>query len=199
MTSRIVYGKIVTYEQAFGLILGIDFDDKMQRFVKELEKDGHTEKSIAFSIWRTKDTLLTHVKEDYFLSMLKNEILKYSWGKDDTRWEERNKIKGIEEQINEFVNNSEQLGFIYFIQGENGGSIRIGCSVNPIFTLRKLQRGYPDKLKLLLVITDVFNELADLQKKFKKYKTKGDWYKPDKEIFDEIEKLKSKYPHVAGD
>lgn len=199
MTGRKVYGKIVTYEQAFGLILGIDFDEKVQEFVADLEKDGHTEKSIAFAIWRTKDTLLNHVKEDYFLSMLKNEILKYSWTKDDTRWKEYNENKGAEEQINEFVNNAERSEFIFFIQGENGGSIRIGNSINPVFTLKKLQRGYPDKLKLLLVISETFRESIEIRDKFKKYRLKGGWYKPNKEIFDEIENLKKKYPHVVGD
>lgn len=199
MTSRKVYGKIVTYEQAFGLILGIDFDEKIREFVTGLEKEGHTEKSIAFAIWRTKDILLNHVKEDYFLSMLKNEILRYSWTKDDARWKEYNENKGTEERINEFVNNSERLEFIYFIQGESGGSVRFGCSLNPVFTLRAFQKGYPDRLKILLVIREDFDFTKELKTKFKKHKLKGDWYKPDKEIFDEIENLKKKYPHVVGD
>jgi hypothetical protein len=38
-----------------------------------------------------------------------------------------------------------------------------------------------------------------IQERFKMHKLKGGWYKPDKEIFDEIEKLKAKYPHVVGD
>ena len=199
MTSRKVYGKIVTYEQAFGLILGIDFDEKIQKFITDLEKDGHTEKSIAFAIWRTKDTLLSHVKEDYFLSMLKNEILKYSWSKDDKRWNEYNENKITEEELNEFVNTSERLEFIYFIQGVNGGLIRFGCSIHPAFTLKAFQKGHPDKLKILLVISESYDKSLELEKKFNKYKLKGGWYKPDKEIFDEIEKLKAKYPHVVGD
>lgn len=198
MTNRRNH-RITTYKQAFEEVLGIEFDEKLKKFVSELEGDGHTEKSIAFSIWRTKDTLLNHIKEDYFLRMLKNEILKYSWSKDDTRWKEYSKAKNIEEKINEFVNNSEMLGFMYFIQGENGGSIRIGYTVNPIFTLKALQKGYPDKLKILLVIPESCEKAIQLQNKFEHLKLKGGWYKPDKEIFDEIEKLKSKYPHVVGD
>ena len=191
--------RIVTYKQAFEDVLGIDFDEKIQKFVKGLEEDGHTEKSISFAIWRTKETLLNHVKEDYFLSMLKTEILKYSWSKDNPKWKEYNKIKETEQQINEFVNNAERLEFVYFIQGENGGPIRIGCTVNPIFRLKSLQKGYPDKLKLLLVISAPFTASEEIKKAFKKHKLKGDWFKPDEEIFDEIELFKATYPHVVGD
>ena len=85
MTDR--YIKITTYKQAFEQVLGMEFDKKVQDFVKRLEEEGHTEKSIAFSIWKTQEKLMRFKDDSRFLGILKNEILKYSWRKNDPRWD----------------------------------------------------------------------------------------------------------------
>jgi hypothetical protein len=204
MTNRKNY-RIVTYKQAFEEVLGVAFDERLKKFVAELEKEGHTEKSISFAIWRTKDELQKYssalylIGFDNFLNVLKEKILKYSWTKNDPRWDEYKKKKNREVKINEYAKRLNVNDFIYFMQGENGGSIRIGYSINPSKTLISLEKGYPDKLKILLVIPESCEKAIQLQNKFEHLKLKGGWYKPDKEIFDEIEKLKSKYPHVVGD
>lgn len=204
MTNRKNY-RIVTYKQAFEEVLGVAFDERLKKFVAELEKEGHTEKSISFAIWRTKDELQKYssalylIGFDNFLNVLKEKILKYSWTKNDPRWDEYKKKKNREVKINEYAKRLNVNDFIYFMQGENGGSIRIGYSINPSKTLISLEKGYPDKLKILLVIPESCEKAIQLQNKFEHLKLKGGWFKPDKEIFDEIEKLKAKYPHVVGD
>ncbi len=199
MTNRKNY-KIISYKQAFEEVLGLKFDETLKEFVKKLEKDGHTEKSISFAIWRTKETLLEQLDLSVsFLDTLRREILKYSWTKDDPRWNEYKKRKITEIKVNEYVKKLKVNDFVYFIQGENGGSIRIGYTINPAVTLKSLENGYPDKLKILLVIPGDSSYAIKLQNKFEHLKLKGGWYKPDKEIFDEIINLKTKYPYVVGD
>jgi uncharacterized protein YutD len=237
MTDRNEQGRITTYEQAFGLVLGLSFDYKLQKFVAGLEKEGHTEKSIAYSIWRTQDILKQYVKNhkynNEFMVVLKKEILKYSWAKGDPRWEtywkkrnEEEKIKKKIKTINDYTKEEIDLtlkkveerkkideekkrekekrygkhkGFVYFIQGENGGAIKIGYSKDPEVRLKTLQTSYPDILKVLCLIPGNANTESKYHKAFEHLKLNGEWYKPDKEIFDEIEKLKAKYPHMVGD
>ena len=201
MTNRRNY-RITTYQQAFEEVLGIAFDERLKKFVTGLEKDGHTEKSISFAIWRTKDELekyvsmLFEVGFDNFLVVLKNEICKYSWTKDDPRWEKYKSNKERDIKINEYAKKMKVNDFVYFVQGENGGSIRIGYTINPTVTLKSLQNGYPDTLKLLVVIPGSEDKVLEYFNKFSKYKLKGGWYKPVKEIFDEIETLKAIYNQV---
>lgn len=203
MTNRRNY-KIITYKQAFEEVLGIEFDVRLKEFVLNLEKQGHTEKSIAFAIWRTKDILrnclpFSDITFFGFLEVLRNEICKFSWTSDDPRWNEYKKRKITEIKVNEYAKKLKVNDFVYFIQGENGGSIRIGYTINPAITLKSLENGYPDKLKILLVIPGDSSYAIKLQNKFEHLKLKGGWYKPDKEIFDEIKNLKTKYPYVVGD
>ena len=89
MTNRKNY-RIVTYKQAFEEVLGVAFDERLKKFVAELEKQGHTEKSISYAIWRTKETLLEQVPKENsdvcffsFVEVLRHEISKYSWTKND--------------------------------------------------------------------------------------------------------------------
>lgn len=197
MTNRSY--RIVTYKQAFEEVLEIDFNNQLKKLVSDLEKQGHTEKSISYAIWRTKEKLLENINEEYFVDVLRSEILKYSWAKDDKRWNDYNKKKNREIKINEYAKKLNVNDFICFVQGENGGAIRISYTINPSITVNSLESSYPDKLKILLVIHGHGSDVIKLQNKFRKYKLKGGWFKPDKEIFDEIERLKQEYPYVAGD
>lgn len=199
MPNRTEYKKITTYQQAFEQVLGIRFDDKLKSFVKDLEKDGHAEKSISFSIWRTKEILLENKSNADFMNILKEEILKYSWTKDDSRWNEHKKKKELERKIGEFMQEITVVEYAYFIQGINGGAIKIGGTINPLLTVKSLSASYPDNLKVLLIIPERYKNVQKLQEKFEHLKLKGGWYKPDKEIFDEIKNLKEKNPYIVGD
>lgn len=208
--------RVTTYKDAFEGILGIKFGDVLQKFVKTLEKEGHTEKSIAFSIWKTQEKLLVYKGDSRFLAVLRNEVNKWSWKKDDPRWDDYWKKKNEEEKMQKYRNelkkynndpkNSPQLekqafnkkaqsgkGYVYFIQGLSGGAIKIGFSNDPQSRLKTLQTGYPDILRVLCLVPG--NEKTEIfyHKKFELYKLSGEWFKPVKQIFDEIESLKTKY------
>jgi len=233
MTDRTKYQKITTYYQAFEVVLDMRLNTEIYNFLRQLEAEGHTEKSISYSIWRSQDKLMRFKSDSRFFGILKNEILKYSWAKGDPRWEtywkkrnEEEKIKKKIKTINDYTKEEIDLtlkkveerkkideekkrekekrygkhkGFVYFIQGENGGAIKIGYSKDPEVRLKTLQTSYPDILKVLCLIPGNANTETKYHKAFEHLKLNGEWYKPDKEIFDEIEKLKAKYPHVVGD
>lgn len=220
MPDRTEYKKITTYEQAFEQVLGMRFDDKLKSFVKALEKDGHTEKSIAFSIWKTQEKLCNFKGDSRFLSILLNEIKKYSWTKSDPRWNtfwqkknEENKTKILTEELKqqqkeenkrlgvekakETRHKNKYPGFVYFVQGEFGGGVKIGYSQNPECRLKQLQTSYPDTLKILVLVPGSSKSEHLYHKQFENIKLNGEWFKPEKELLDEIEKLKIKYEQVG--
>lgn len=220
MTDR--YIKITTYKQAFEQVLGMEFDKKVQDFVKRLEEEGHTEKSIAFSIWKTQEKLMRFKDDSRFLGILKNEILKYSWRKNDPRWDaywekkkeeqqakkyqealqfkyKQNKIDGedrkieknLEKQIKTQKYPKSIKGYVYFVQGINGGAIKIGYSDNPETRLKALQTGYPDILKILLLVPGTEKTERYFHNKFAEYRLNGEWFRPEQDILKEISKFKA--------
>ena len=221
MTDR--YVKITTYKQAFEQVLEMEFDKKLQDFVKRLEEEGHTEKSIAFSVWKTQEKLMRFKKDTRFLGILKNEILKYSWRKGDPRWDSYWEKKKEEEQAKKYIEALEfkkkqddieyedkkiekslekQLktqkypkrikGYVYFIQGINGGAIKIGYSDNPESRLKALQTGYPDILKILLLVPGTEKTERYFHNKFAEHRLNGEWFRPEQEVLQEITKFKVK-------
>lgn len=213
--------RITTYKQAFEDVLGIKFGDEIKEFVKKMEVDGHTERSISYAIWRSQYKLNIFKQEKNFLNILRNEINKWSWRKDDPRWEEYWKKKGEIEKaaaIRRLCENKERLkrkeimgersdkiagrrlntgkhlkcikGYIYFIQGECGGAIKIGYSETPENRLKTLQTGYPDMLKTLLLVPGNEDTEKMFHRKYEKLRLNGEWFKPEKELLEEIEKLK---------
>lgn len=205
--------RVTTYKEAFEGVLGVSFDRKMREFVKGLERDGHTEKSIAYSVWKSQEKLLKFKNDSRFIGVLKNEILKYSWPNGDPRWDnywkkrnEEEKTKKISEELKQKqIAENRKLGaqkaketryknrypgFIYFIQGEYGGAIKIGFSKNPEGRLKQLQTGYPDTLKMLCLVPGSNKDESDLHLEFQNFRLNGEWFKPEREIFDKIESLK---------
>lgn len=207
--------RVTTYKQAFEEVLGIDFDDELQRFVKELEKEGHTEKSISFAIWRTQDKLRAFMGDSRFLSILRNEINKWSWKKGDPRWEEywrrkreAEKAKAMRRELENYIADQKEFarierfakkppkkckGYVYFIQGLCGGAIKIGFSKNPEKRLAELQTGYPDTLTILLMIPGTEATERAIHREFEASRLKGEWFRPDKYVLDRIKELKAMY------
>jgi len=207
--------RVTTYAQAFLGVLGIPMDAKIKDFVKKLEGDGHTEKGISFSIWRSQDKLSAFRHDKRFMSILENEINKWSWKKDDPRWteywnkkNEATKAERMRKEIQEFVCDESKLelinnpngknkvkyrGYVYFIQGQCGGAIKIGYSLSPSSRLRTLQTGYPDTLKILLLIPGDESTERMLHRQFEEMRLKGEWFRPDKRLTDKIKELKAKY------
>ena len=182
--------RVTTYEDAFKGVLGVEIDEKIKRLIKELEQEGHTEKSIAFSIWKTQDKLLAYKYDNRFLSILRNEINKWSWTKDDPRWDEYWKKKKESDKV---TNLKEGKGYIYFIQGEFGGTINIGYSKNPKRRLKELQTGRPETLKILYIMECTENKKESIYELFKPSRLKGEWFMPDDYLIKEMKKISEEF------
>lgn len=72
---------------------------------------------------------------------------------------------------------------IYFIQEERTNNIKIGwVKAKPQERMRTLQIGTPRKLSLLGCIHGSIVKEKLLQKSFKAYKIRGEWFKPGKDL-----------------
>jgi hypothetical protein len=199
--------RIATYRQAFNDVLGVDIDDKIKNLLRELENEGHTEKSICFSIWKSQDKLLAFKRDNRFIGILRNEVNKWSWPIGDARWQEyharkneEKKAHAIRKEIelsrkyNDFKDGKNKVlkkhkGFVYFVQGQCGGAIKIGYSVKPDERLKSLQTGYPDTLLILAMIpADEYME-KKLHREFEHCKLNGEWFRPDKMLIEKIKEL----------
>lgn len=77
-----------------------------------------------------------------------------------------------------------RTGFVYFVQADNGGPIKIGFSESPKDRLAALQVNTPSKLRLLAVIEGTNENESALHKRFQKHKIQGEWFRPDQEIME---------------
>lgn len=211
--------RVTTYKMAFEGVLDIKIDDKIKRLIKELEEEGHTEKSISFAIWKAQDKLCAFKRDNRFISILRNEINKWSWKKGDPRWDEywkkrkeSEKAKRMRQEIENYnkdefekkrmqgIANSppkEPKGYVYFIQGLCGGAIKVGYSVDPNKRLKELQTGYPDTLTILLMIPGTEQTEKTLHRQFESSRLKGEWFRPDEYLIDAIKNLKAKFKKEA--
>lgn len=207
--------RVTTYKEAFEGVLGMKFDEKLKEFIKKKEAEGHTEKSICFTIWKMQHKLCVFKGDSRFLSVLNNEIEKWSWKKDDPRWDEYWKRKKEAEKAEKMRNEiyackveddelkrmdkwashppKNKKGFVYFIQGLCGGAIKVGYSADPKKRLLELQTGYPDTLTILLMIPGDERTERTLHRLFEASRLKGEWFRPDDYIMDKIKELKVKY------
>jgi hypothetical protein len=210
--------RVTTYSQAFLGVLGIPIDDKIKAFLKKLEQQGHAEKGISFGIWRSQDKLNAFKNDHRFMSILENEINKWSWKKDDPRWteywnkkNEAKKAENIRKEIDNYNRDNEERilidaraeikpkrpkGYVYFIQGQCGGAIKVGYSTIPQDRLRTLQTGYPDTLKMLLLIPGNEKTEQTMHREFEASRLSGEWFRPDDYVIARIKELKAKYNQV---
>ncbi len=88
---------------------------------------------------------------------------------------------------------SKPKGYVYFIQGQCGGAIKIGFSVSPEKRLKELQTGYPDTLTILLMIPGSESTETTLHRQFDASRLKGEWFRPDDYLIEKIKELKAKF------
>jgi len=184
------FEKITTYGQAFGLI-HVSITGRAMAIVKNMEKQGHNEKSISFAIWKSKDKLCDFRNDPRFESIFINEIRKWSWPNGDPRWKEFHKKKEEEQKAIELQKIEEKKrdqeyayarrypGFIYFIQGESGGSVKIGYATDITKRIKSLQTGFPETLIIVKSFPGNMKDEEAIHSEFGEFHLRGEWFKPE--------------------
>jgi len=189
--------RITTYAQAFGL-LGRPYGDKAKEVIKKLESEGRREKNICFAIWKSHQKIKSFDGDSRYWNIFINEVKKWAWGQGDQRWDgywqkknEEAKADALRKQaeekwIKEVTYRTRYPGFIYFVQGETGGPIKIGYAKDVKKRINTLQTGYPDTLILLLAIPGNLNDEQKIHEELAEFRLRGEWFKPDQSILDRI-------------
>lgn len=74
-------------------------------------------------------------------------------------------------------------GFVYFVQAEIGGLVKIGWATKPAERVRNMQRWCPVKLTILFSVPGDGKMEAELHRRFKSARQHGEWFEPVPEIF----------------
>ena len=190
---------VTTYQDALNLI-GVKYD-RVKYSLRKLESEGRTEKSICYAINKARDKLVKFKYDARFYNIFENEIKKWSWAKNDKRWEEYNKRKKEEKEAelrqlkihNELVAEAERkrIGYIYIIQALNGGPVKIGHTKNVKNRLSSLQTGYPETLTILACVAGDIKQEQKLHEKYIEYRLRGEWYNQDILNVEEIANMMS--------
>ena len=192
--------RISKYEMAFELI-GVPYGDKAKSVICSLEKQGHTEKSICFAIWKEEEKLSRYRHDEKFWGVFVNSIRKWSWPKDDIRWVNYEKRKKAEVDAGVLQNEARLKGlqeaayrrrfpgYVYFIQGSSGGPIKIGYAKDVKNRLIGLQTGHPDTLIVLGCMVGSQEDEQDLHEKFASYRVRGEWFQPEEPLMKMIREL----------
>jgi predicted GIY-YIG superfamily endonuclease len=88
-------------------------------------------------------------------------------------------------------------GFVYYIQEEMDGNIKIGWSDDPIKRLQQHQTSNSRELRMLVYVKGSQEYERKTHSKFQSSKTTGEWFKPDKRLLVHIEKERSKFFEIV--
>ena len=88
-------------------------------------------------------------------------------------------------------------GFVYYIQEEMDGNIKIGWSEDPIKRLQQHQTSNSSELRMLVYVKGSPDYEKEIHRKFQTSKTTGEWFKPDKRLLVHIEKERSKFFEIV--
>jgi len=195
-----------SYKLAFEGLLEMKLTDEVKVQLIRIEKEGYSEKGICFAIYKTQDKLTKFKRDSRFWSILLNEVRKHCFKKDDPRWEVINQRKLRNKEYAEQVKQNklqqrilspEQYKpgknkmYVYFVQGEKGGPIKIGTSKDVNKRLHALHTGFPVKLKLLAVLPGNERVECGLHQRFKEFRLSGEWFRPVKELLEYIKTLQT--------
>lgn len=192
--------KVTTIGEAYSLI-NVTPNQRLKDIVARLQNDGRSEKSISFAIWKSQEKLRQFTHDPRFYSIFENEVKKWAWSSKGPRWIDYNKRKEEEKAKIEQQKKEEEEkkleeykkkypGFIYFIQGENGGPIKIGFTENISKRLKGLQTGHCDNLVVLATFPGKMQNEKDLHSKYGEIRLRGEWFKPTEELIKYIKTLK---------
>jgi hypothetical protein len=87
------------------------------------------------------------------------------------------------------VKSGNRVGNIYFIQGEKTKNIKIGFTMDLDNRIRQHQGSSGETLNLIGQTEGKQSLEAEIQRKFKKYKVHGEWFKPDDSLIQFINSL----------
>jgi len=93
--------------------------------------------------------------------------------------------------------NKSKEGFVYYIQEEMDGSIKIGWSKDPLRRLTDHETSNPRDLRMVVYVKGSQEDEKEIQKKYSKFKTKGEWFRPEKPLLVHIEREKSKFFEIV--
>ena len=93
--------------------------------------------------------------------------------------------------------NKSKEGFVYYIQEELDGNIKIGWSDDPIKRLQQHQTSNSRELRMLVYVKGSQEYERQIHSKFQNSKTTGEWFKPDKRLLVHIEKERSKFFEIV--
>lgn len=85
-------------------------------------------------------------------------------------------------------------GYVYFIQGIDGGRIKIGWAKRPGVRLRELQTGSPVALRIVAAMPGDRSAERDQHKKWEQHRAYGEWFYPAPQLLDFINEVVEKWP-----
>ena len=74
--------------------------------------------------------------------------------------------------------------YVYFVQGEYGGPIKIGVAVNPEVRRNEIQTGNPFVLVIRKTMIGSYPLESELHKRFAPDRMVGEWFQPSRELCD---------------
>ncbi len=85
---------------------------------------------------------------------------------------------------------SPKFEFIYFIQSNRGGPIKIGHCINMESRLKTLQTAHPYTLKVIAFFKTKDNEAErKMHYRFRHLHLRGEWYRPEKSLLEFIDNI----------
>lgn len=67
-------------------------------------------------------------------------------------------------------------GWVYFVQGEKGGPVKIGYSAKPAGRMSDLATSHHEKLNLLHIVRGTMETERKFHARFKEYRKRGEWF-----------------------
>ena len=171
------------------------------KVIKELIQEDYSESGICYVIRKQLHHLQQFVGQHRFWSILQNEVRKNVRKIHDPYWSDLNHKQEMQRQqikqthdrifnskVKHQIDRKQFTGYVYFIQGENGGAIKIGYSEDVNKRIETLQTGYPDKLILLGKIYGTYEIETKIHEELREYNLKGEWFKPENKVLDTMKK-----------
>ena len=79
--------------------------------------------------------------------------------------------------------------FIYFIQGVEGGPVKIGISTSVKSRMKQIQAFSPVKLHLIACVRGTYQDEVVFHRRFKECRLHGEWFEPVDELINLTKEL----------